>query len=281
MARNPGMLALRVSLCLLTLLAAHIAQGEAAPATARNLARNAAIDHKPGQFVMVSVYGSGEAPISISSPPTRGSSTFQLCIRDAGTLTHHLHTLSEGDTIGIRGPFGNGFPVDEMEGNEMLFVAGGLGIAPLRSLMRHVLRRRNRFGRITILYGSRSPAERLFVEELDEYDADESIRFLETVDIAHENWTGRVGVITTLMKDLEVRPATTVAAVCGPPIMYKFVVLELLGRGFHEGRIYMSLERRMCCGMGKCGLCQINGVYVCKDGPVFRYLDAKRLAEAL
>lgn len=240
-----------------------------------------ALGHRPGQFVMVSDFGSGEAPISISSPPKPENPTFQLCIRDAGALTHHLHGLEEGARIGIRGPFGNGFPVDEIEGNDVLFVAGGLGLAPLRSLIRYVLARRNRFGQVTILYGTRSPRERLFPIELAEYAQDESIRFLETVDVADESWTGRVGVITTLMRRLELRPRSTVAAVCGPPVMYKFVILELLARGFHEGRIYMSLERRMCCGMGKCGQCQINGVYVCKDGPVFRYLDAKRLQEAL
>ncbi len=240
-----------------------------------------ALDQKPGQFVMVSVFGSGEAPISISSPPSPGSPTFQLCVRDAGTLTHHLHTLEEGARVGIRGPFGNGFPVEDMEGSDILFVAGGLGLAPLRSLIRHVIERRNRFGQITILYGTRSPEERLFREELDEYEKDDSIRFLETVDVADENWTGRVGVITKLIKGLEFQTRNTVAAICGPPVMYRFVILELLARGFYEGGIYMSLERRMCCGMGKCGQCQINGVYVCKDGPVFRYLDAKRLPEAL
>lgn len=240
-----------------------------------------ALNHKPGQFVMVSVFGSGEAPISISSPPRPGSPTFQLCIRDAGTLTHHLHTLGEGARVGIRGPFGNGFPVGDMEGSDILFVAGGLGLAPLRSLIRHVLERRNRFGLITVLYGTRSPEDRLFRKELDEYEKDDSVRFLETVDVADENWTGRVGVITRLIKGLEFQTKNTVAAICGPPIMYRFVILELLARGFHEGGIYMSLERRMCCGMGKCGQCQINGIYVCKDGPVFRYLDAKRLPEAL
>ncbi len=245
------------------------------------LAGGRSLNHKPGQFVMVSIYGSGEAPISISSPPAPASPSFQLCVRDAGTLTHHLHSLEEGATVGIRGPFGNGFPVEEMEGNDLLFIAGGLGLAPLRSLIRHALERRSRFGEITILYGTRNPSERLFREELEEYDSDKSIRFLETVDVADESWSGRVGVITTLFKGLEFKPHTTVAAICGPPVMYTYVVLELLGRGFHEGRIYMSLERRMCCGMGKCGQCQINGVYVCKDGPVFRYLEAKRLPEAL
>jgi NAD(P)H-flavin reductase len=240
-----------------------------------------ALNHKPGQFVIVSVFGSGEAPISVSSPPNPGSPSFQLCVRDAGSLTHHLHTLSEGSPIGIRGPFGNGFPVEDLEGNDILFIAGGLGLAPLRSLIRHALERRSRFGEITILFGARNPAERLFREELEEYAKDKTIRFLETVDVGDDAWTGRIGVITTLLKGLEVRPRNTVAAVCGPPVMYKFVVLELLSRGFLEGRIYMSLERRMCCGMGKCGQCQINGVYVCKNGPVFRYLDAKRLPEAL
>jgi len=239
------------------------------------------LNHNPGQFVMVSVFGAGEAPISISSPPRHGRPSFQLCIRDAGSLTHHLHTLPEGSRVGIRGPFGNGFPVEDLEGNDILFIAGGLGLAPLRSLIFHVLERRNLFGEITILYGAKTPKERLFREELNELSQDKSIRFLDTVDMADETWSGRVGLITTLLRGLEFRPRETVAAICGPPVMYRFIVLELLARGFNQGRIYMSLERRMGCGMGKCGQCQINGVYVCKDGPVFRYLDAKRLAEAL
>lgn len=238
------------------------------------------LGHGPGQFVMVSVYGTGEAPISITSPPAPGG-TFQLCIRNAGTLTHYLHTLDEGARIGIRGPFGKGFVVEEIEGHDILFVAGGLGLAPLRSLISLAIDQRDRFGDLTIFYGARSPEDRLYLDELAAWKADESIDFRQTVDIAGEEWRGRVGVITTLFKGLDLDPARTIVAVCGPPVMYRFVLIELLGRGFLESQIYLSLERRMCCGMGKCGQCQINGELVCTTGPVYRYIDAKRLREAL
>jgi sulfhydrogenase subunit gamma (sulfur reductase) len=236
--------------------------------------------HQPGQFVMVSLMGTGEAPISISSPPRPGG-RFELCVRDAGTLTHYLHRLKESDRVGIRGPFGHGFPQDEIEGYDVVLVAGGLGLAPLRSLISTVVQRRERFGKVTIMYGARSPRERLFVDELERWARSPGVRVAQTVDVADGTWRGRVGVITTLFSGLEFDPHTSVAAICGPPVMYKFVVMELLARGFLEGRIYMSLERRMCCGMGKCGQCQINGEFVCRSGPVYRYLDAKRLREAL
>lgn len=238
------------------------------------------IGHRPGQFVMVSLYGSGEAPISITSPPAPGGK-FELCVRDAGSLTHRLHGLGAGARIGIRGPFGHGFPVEEMEGYDMLFVAGGLGLAPLRSLIAHAMGRRERFGELTIFYGARRPEDRLFRSELGRWEADETIDFRQTVDVADRSWRGRVGVITTLFRGIDLDPMRTMVAICGPPVMYRFVLLELLGRGFLESQIHMSLERRMRCGMGKCGQCQINGEYVCMNGPVFRYIDAKRLREAL
>ncbi len=240
----------------------------------------ARLAHQPGQFVMVGLYGSGEAPISITSPPSPGES-FELCVRAAGALTHRLHSMEEGDVVGIRGPFGRGFPVREMEGYDMLFVAGGLGLAPLRSLIRYVLERRDRFGSVTILYGARTPADRLFLDELAQWEGDRSIDFRQSIDVGEGDWTGRVGVITTLFRGMELKPARTMVAVCGPPVMYRFVLIELLARGFLESRIYLSFERRMCCGLGKCGRCQINGEFVCRSGPVYSYLHAGRLREAL
>ena len=240
----------------------------------------AGLGHKPCQFVEVSIGGIGEAPISVSSPP-REAPTFELCVRKVGALTGALHDLSVGDTVGIRGPYGNGFPVEKITGRDVLFVCGGLGLAPLRSLVLHCLERRWSFRRLAVLYGSKRPSERLFADELAAWARDERLEFYETVDIAEEGWTGRTGVITTLFDRIEVDPLETVAVVVGPPVMYRFVILELLRRGIMESRIFLSLERRMRCGLGKCGHCQINGIYVCQEGPVFTYSDLKKVREAL
>ena len=261
------------------------------------------LGNKPGQFVEVSLFGIGEAPISISSSPSRSNGTFELCVRNVGDLTNALHGLQPEDVVGVRGPFGNGFPIDKMRGKDILFAAGGLGLAPLRSLINQVLDQRGSFGRVIILYGTKHPTEILFEWELDEWAARKDVEFHATVDRADEDWLlprmqqqdshefrmmgerldwrGNVGVITTLFPTITINPRNTVAAVCGPPIMYRFVLMELLGKGIPETQIYLSLERRMKCGVGKCGHCQINELYCCQDGPVFRYADIKGLEEAL
>jgi sulfhydrogenase subunit gamma (sulfur reductase) len=238
------------------------------------------LGHKPCQFVEVSIAGIGEAPISVSSSPNK-SATFQLCVREAGSLTRAMHTLGKGGTVGIRGPYGNGFPVEKIQGKDVLFVCAGLGLAPLRSLILYCLENRTNYRRLITLYGTKRPAERLYRDELEAWARDDRMELHESVDVAEDGWNGNVGVITTLFDHVEVDPLETVAVVVGPPVMYKFAVLELLKRGIMESRIFMSLERRMRCGLGKCGHCQMNGIYVCQEGPVFCYSEVKKIKEAL
>ncbi|NQU76572.1 MAG: FAD/NAD(P)-binding protein [Planctomycetes bacterium] len=240
-----------------------------------------ALGQKPGQFVELSVFGVGEAPISISSSPSRSNGSFELAVREVGNVTAALHHMEPGAKVGIRGPFGNGFPVGDMVGQDLLFVAGGIGLFPLRSLINEVLDNRDGFGRVIILCGSKRPAERMFTAELEQWRQRDDVEFLETVDKGGESWDGNVGVITTLMPKVSIEPARTYCIVVGPPVMYKFVILEAKKKGLPNDRIVVSLERRMKCGVGKCGHCQINGVYVCQDGPVFRYSDTLHLQEAL
>jgi sulfhydrogenase subunit gamma (sulfur reductase) len=239
------------------------------------------LNHAPGQFVMLSIPGVGEAPISITSSPSRSNGTFELCVRKMGDVTGALHGLQVGAMVGIRGPFGHGFPIDAMHGKDMLFAPGGLGLAPLRSLINQVLDEREDFGRVIILYGAKRPAELLFRDELEQWAVRDDVEFHVTVDRGEGDWNGNVGVITTLFPKVSVDPHETVAVTCGPPIMYRFVLMEMLGKGIPENHIYLSLERRMKCGVGKCGHCQINGLYCCQSGPVFTYDQIKNVPEAL
>ena len=239
------------------------------------------LGHRPGQFVEVSVFGIGEAPISISSSPSRSDRTFELCVRNVGDVTSALHRMKAGDQVGIRGPFGRGFPIEKFRGKDVLFAPGGLGLAPLRSLINQVLDERALFDRVIILYGARSPSEMLFKDELAEWDARPDVELMLTVDQGDDTWKGNVGVITTLFKHISINPRNTVGVTCGPPVMYRFVLMEFFGKGISEGNIYLSLERRMKCGIGKCGHCQINNVYACQSGPVFPYSEIKGLEEAL
>ena len=240
-----------------------------------------ALNHKPGQFVEVSLLGVGEAPISISSSPSRSNGSFEICVRKVGSLTKVLHTLNPGDTVGIRGPFGRGFPVEHFRGKDLLFAPGGLGLAPLRSLIYQVLDQRAMFGRVLILYGAKHPSELLFKDELDDWMEREDVELHLTVDRADENWTGNVGVITTLFPQIQVHARNTIAITCGPPVMYRFVLMELQSLGIPEGNIWLSLERRMKCGVGQCGHCQMNHIYTCLEGPVFSFSEIKHLEEAL
>jgi sulfite reductase subunit B len=239
------------------------------------------LGHGPGQFVQVSMLGVGEAPISICSSSTRGD-TFELCIRNAGSLTSLLHTLEEGQHIGIRGPLGHGFDVNELHGKDILIVVGGLGMAPARSLIQYILDERRRFGDFHLLYGARSPSEILFTEDIARWQDSPDVDFHVTVDRPDEQWRGKSGVVTTLFKALpKLDPAETMVAIIGPPVMFKFVVLEVLSRRVPQANIYCSLERRMKCGIGKCGHCLTNNVYVCMEGPVFKYGQLKAMREAL
>jgi len=239
------------------------------------------LGHRPGQFVELSVLGVGEAPISISSSPSRTNGSFELCVRRAGDVTGALHRMQAGQIVGVRGPFGHGFPIELFYGKDMLFAPGGLGLAPVRSLINQVLDERERFGKVTILYGAKNPAELLFRDELAAWQARGDVDLHVTVDKPTTGWTGNVGVITTLFSKVEVYARNTVAIVCGPPVMYRFVLMELLGKGMADSNVYLSLERRMKCGVGKCGHCQFNHIYACQSGPVFAYADIKGVPEAL
>ena len=235
---------------------------------------------EPGQFILLSVLGVGEAPVTLASSPLKKDGV-EVCVRRVGSLTNALHRLQEGATIGLRGPFGKGFPVEALKGKDLLFVAGGIGIIPLRSLIHYVLERRKDFGQLSILYGAKTPKEFLFADELTAWGQRGDVRLLLTVDKPDETWEGNAGVITRLIPPLELRPKETYAVIVGPPVMYKFVLMELYQKALPESQILMSLERRMRCGVGKCGHCQINNVYVCQEGPVFSYQFLKRLPEAI
>lgn len=239
------------------------------------------LNHKPGQFVEISVLGIGEAPISISSSPSRSNGDFEMCVRRVGDLTNMLHTMHAGDALGVRGPFGRGFPIERFRGKDLLFAPGGLGLAPLRSLINEVLDERGKYGRVIILYGARTPADLLFKEELAEWGERDDVELHLTVDRGDEYWTGNVGVITTLFPKVQIHARNTVAVVVGPPVMYRFVLMELLGKGIADGNIWFSFERRMKCGVGKCGHCQMHHIYTCQSGPSFSYAEIKHLEEAL
>jgi sulfhydrogenase subunit gamma (sulfur reductase) len=240
-----------------------------------------ALHHTPGQFVEVSLPGVGEAPISIASSPSRANGTFELCVRRMGLVTHALHQSTPGDPLGIRGPFGQGLPVESFFGKDLLLAPGGLGLAPLRSLIQYVCDYRSQFGRVLILYGARNPAELLFMDELLEWETRSDVELYTTVDRPVAGWDGNVGVITTLFPKIQVFAPNTVAITIGPPAMYRFVLIELLAMGISESNIWLSLERRMKCGVGKCGHCQIDQVYTCIEGPCFSYDRIKNLGEAL
>ncbi|MFP4322814.1 MAG: FAD/NAD(P)-binding protein [Anaerolineales bacterium] len=238
------------------------------------------LSHRPGQFVELSVLGVGEAPISVCSSPSRTNGSFELCIRNVGKLTGAVHRMQAGSMVGIRGPFGRGFPIERFRGKDIMFIAGGLGLAPLRSLINEVLDERGKFGQVMLLYGTRSPADLLFPNELAEWDARDDLEFHMTVDKPSAEWVGNVGVITTLFPKLKFRGRNMVAVVVGPPVMYRFVLMELLGKGIPEGNIWMSFERQMKCAVGKCGHCQLHHIYTCQKGPSFSYAEVKHLEEA-
>ena len=238
------------------------------------------LGHQPGQFVEVSLFGIGEAPISISSSPTKKGS-FELAVRAVGNVTQAMHRLEKGAILGIRGPFGKGFPVEALKGKDILFVAGGIGLVPLRSLINYVIDKRKDFGRVIVFFGAKTPSEQLFLNELAKWRASKEIEYLETVDRADAAWKGNVGVITKLFPKVTLDPRKTVAVIVGPPIMYRFAILEAQVKGIPDDQIIVSLERRMKCGVGKCGHCQIHDIYVCQEGPVFTYARIKNLKEAI
>ncbi len=238
------------------------------------------LDHEPGQFVEVSLFGVGESPISVCSSPTQQGS-FELCVRKIGKLTSTLHRLEPGDEVGIRGPFGKGFPVSILEGNDLIMIAGGLGLAPLRSLINYVIDNRRDFGKVSILLGCNTPKSILFGDEIDQWMKRVDVTFQCTVDRSDPDWKGNIGVITSLIPGVTIDAPRTFAIIVGPPVMYKFVVKELQKKGVPDDQMMVSLERHMKCGLGKCGHCQIHNIYCCQDGPVFRYSRIKDLKGAI
>ena len=235
-----------------------------------------AFHQQPGQFVELSIFGVGEAPISISSSPSK-QGFIELCVRRAGKFTEELHKMQCGDVVGIRGPFGRPFPFEKMKGHDILLVAGGLGIAPLRSLINNIHDERSEFGKVTIIYGSRNPREVMFRDQFEMWRHRHDFDLHLTVDNYEDGWDGEVGLVTKPFEHLEVDADNTFGALCGPPVMYRFVVEEMRKNGIPYDRIYMSFERHMKCGMGKCGHCQVGHQYVCIDGPVFNYWEAKNI----
>lgn len=235
--------------------------------------------YSPGQFAELSVFGAGEAPISISSSP--GSSLLQFCVKRVGLVTQAIHNLGVGNLIGVRGPYGSGFPVGGMEGRDLVFVAGGIGLAPLRALINFVLDPANRhdFGGVNIIYGARTPGDLLFKRDLKAWAAREDVQYHETVGRADEDYPGRVGLVPALLKEISPSPENAVAVTCGPPIMIKFVLPLLAELGFPADGIFTTLEMRMKCGIGKCGRCNLGHKYVCVDGPVFSLAELRDLPE--
>ncbi len=225
---------------------------------------------QPGQFSMLWVFGVGELPISISGDPAEPGSLIYT-VRSVGPATQALVSLAPGQTLGVRGPFGTGWPVEQARGRDVLLVAGGIGLAPLRPVICHVLRHREEFGRLMVLYGARSPHDLLYRKEMTLWATNKDTQILSTVDYGGISWRGRVGVVTSLFKFLRLQPALTTAMLCGPEIMMRVVARELPARGLAEDDVYLSMERNMKCAVGFCGHCQWGPHFLCKDGPVFSY----------
>ena len=233
-----------------------------------------------GQFGLLSVFGAGEATFCMASSPTR-KGYIECSVKYAGKVTGELHQRNVGDVIGFRGPYGNGFPVEEMKNKNLLFVGGGIGLAPLRSLIWNCLDWRDQFGEVFIVYGARSVDDLVYKRELKTWEEMENVRTLYTVDPGGETpgWDGKVGFVPTVLKEANPSPDNTVVITCGPPIMIKFVLASLSQLGFSLGSAYTTLENRMKCGVGKCGRCNVGNLYVCKDGPVFRCDDLLALPQ--
>ncbi len=234
---------------------------------------------RPGQFAQVSLFGVGEFPTSLPPSPTEDETFFT--VRQVGSCTSALHQLKPGDKFAVRGPYGNGFPMEEYYGKNLVFVAGGIGLIPLRSAIVYALANRDKYQRIQIFHGAKTPKELMYVQKLLEWERTPGVECHLTVDRADNDWSGNVGVVGSLFKkpDVKVPVDNTIAFVCGPPIMFRFVIQDLLGMGFQERNIVSTLERYMKCGVGKCGHCCIGVAYVCVDGPVFTYEQIKKLGE--
>ncbi len=229
----------------------------------------------PGQFNMLYAFGVGEAAISISGDPAAPGSLVHT-VRTAGKVSGALAAAGPGTIVGVRGPYGSAWPLAAAEGKDVVLVAGGLGLPPLRPALYTMLADRGKFGRIEVIYGARTPKDLVFYRQVQEWRARTDLRFQTTVDAADRSWYGDVGLVTARVPDLRVDPANTVAFLCGPEVMLKFTVQALVAKGMTEDQVYVSLERNMKCAIGLCGHCQLGPEFVCRDGPVFRYSDVRR-----
>lgn len=237
-------------------------------------------DFIPGQFVEVSVFGTGEIPIGLASSPTRRK-TIELSIKRMGSVTSEIHKLTLGDTLGVRGPYGNGWPVEKLRGKNVLVIGGGIGLSPLRSLIDYILDNRSEFGTLKILYGARTQGDLVYKPLLQEWSTHPDTQVLCTVDIGTQGWTGNVGVVTSLFHNIDIDVENTIVITCGPPIMIKFVTINLEQMGFSDTDIITSMEKMMKCGIGKCGHCNLGSKYVCIDGPVFTHKELKSLPKEI
>lgn len=234
--------------------------------------------YESGQFAEVSVFGHGEATFDISSSPSQ-KGFVEFTIKKVGKVTTALHELGPGSQVGIRGPYGHGWPLKSWEGKDLVFVGGGVGLPPLRTCFNEVLAPENRarFGSVTIIYGARSPQDLVYTREFEQYQQAERTVLHLTVDKGDESWTGREGFVPQLLDEVAPSPHNAVALTVGPPIMIKFVLQGLSKLGFADDQIFTNLENRMKCGIGKCGRCNVAGKFVCVDGPVFSLAQLKQL----
>lgn len=223
-----------------------------------------------GQFNMLYLFGVGEAPISISGDPARPTPVIHT-IRAVGPVTQEMKKLERGQLIGLRGPFGNHWPVDDAVGNDVVIVAGGIGLAPLRAVIYQILANRGKYGRMVLLYGARTPKDLLYESELHRWRGLPGVEVEVTVDRALDAWQGNVGIVTGLLRKARFDPRSTIAMICGPEIMMRFTVLDLQEHGVAPERLFISMERNMKCAVGFCGHCQFGPAFICKDGPVFRF----------
>ncbi len=235
---------------------------------------------KPGQVGQLSLFGIGESTFVINSSPTR-MEYLQFSILKVGEVTQKLHQLKVGDQIGVRAPLGNAFPCEKMKGKDILFIGGGIGMAPLRTLLVYMLDNRDDYGKITLLYGGRSPGDMAFQEDLHEWTSRKDMETVLTIDNPFEGWDFEVGLIPNILLDMAPSPENCVAVTCGPPIMIKFTINALKKLSFPDEAILTTLERRMKCGVGLCGRCNIGEKYVCVDGPVFTWAELKLLPSEL
>jgi NAD(P)H-flavin reductase len=236
-------------------------------------------DYQPGQFAFVSAFGVGEAPFGIASTTARTSSP-EFAVNRVGTVTNTLHNLEPGTVVGVRGPLGNHFPLDEMRGKNIVVLGGGIGGAPLRPVIHTILDNRDEYGHLDILWAARRPSLLVFTDEYDDWRAAPNTDLHLTVDEGDATWDGNVGLITQLLEDVAPSPENAVAVICGPPIMIKFAVLTAKKLGFADEQMIMTLEAKMKCGIGKCGRCNIGEQFVCLDGPVFSYTQVSRFLES-